>query len=105
MTDEYFRNADLYQLLAYVTALDLPGGMLIYAKGEADTATYYVRHSGKRLAVASLDLSGSLDDVLKDVRRLAVRVRVLRNDAPGLPTSPTERTTALVRTELVEAPR
>ena len=78
VTDEYFRNADLYQLLAYVTALDLPGGMLIYAKGEADTATYYVRHSGKRLAVASLDLSGSLDDVLKDVRRLAGEVRGTR---------------------------
>ena len=32
-------NADLYQLLAYVTALDLPGGMLIYAKGEREPAT------------------------------------------------------------------
>ena len=29
-------NSDLYQMLAYVTALDLPGGLLIYAKGEAD---------------------------------------------------------------------
>ena len=27
---------DLYQLLAYVTALDLPGGMLIYAKVEVE---------------------------------------------------------------------
>ena len=98
VTDEYFRNADLYQLLAYVTALDLPGGMLIYAKGEADTATYYVRHSGKRLAVASLDLSGSLDDVLKDVRRLAGEVRVLRDEALGLRNGP-------IPAELVEAPR
>ena len=47
-------NADLYQMLAYVTALDLPGGMLIYAKGERDTATHHVRHSGKRLEVAAL---------------------------------------------------
>ena len=29
-------NADVYQLLAYSTALDLPGGILIYAKGERD---------------------------------------------------------------------
>ena len=28
-------NADVYQLLAYV-ALDLPGGMLVYAEGEAE---------------------------------------------------------------------
>ena len=28
-------NADLYQLLAYTTALNLPGGLLVYAKGEA----------------------------------------------------------------------
>ena len=32
-------NSDLYQMLAYATALDLPGGLLIYAKGEADAAT------------------------------------------------------------------
>ena len=64
-------NADMYQLLAYVTALDLPGGLLIYAKGEADTATYQVRHSGKRLEVAALDLSGTLDEVLARVEWLA----------------------------------
>ena len=32
--DAHVPNADLYQLLAYVTALDLPGGLLIYAQGE-----------------------------------------------------------------------
>ena len=40
-------NSDLYQLLAYVTALDLPGGLLIYAHGEADVGTFLSRHSGK----------------------------------------------------------
>lgn len=29
-------NADLYQMLAYATALNLPGGLLIYADGEAE---------------------------------------------------------------------
>ena len=77
-------NADLYQLLAYVTALDSPGGMLIYAKGEREPATYNVRHSGKRLEVAALDLSGTLDDVLKRVDGLASRVRTLRNEARSL---------------------
>ena len=74
-------NADLYQLLAYTTALDLPGGLLVYAKGEADTATYTVRHSGKRLEVAALDLSGTLEQVLERVGDLAGRVWALRSEA------------------------
>ena len=71
-------NADLYQLLAYATAVDLPGGLLIYAKGEREPATHTVRHSGKRLEVAALDLSGNLDDTLARVGDLARRVRALR---------------------------
>ena len=74
-------NADLYQLLAYVTALDLPGGLLVYAKGEADAATYTVRYSRKRLEVAALDLSGTLEEVLKRIERLAGKVRALRSEA------------------------
>lgn len=79
--DQPVRNADLYQLLAYVTALNLPGGLLVYAKGEADAAMYRVRHSGKLLEVGALDLGGSLDCVLQRVRRLARRVNALRIDA------------------------
>ncbi len=73
-------NADLYQLLAYTTAANLPGGLLIYAKGEADPATYDVRHSGKRLEVAALDLDVSFDDVLAQVRNLAGRIRQMKNE-------------------------
>ena len=58
---------DLYQLLAYATALDLPGGLLIYAEGEADAGTFDVVNSGKRLEVAALDLSGTLEEVLVSV--------------------------------------
>ena len=84
VTVESVPNADLYQLLAYVTALDLPGGLLVYAKGEADTAEHLVRHSGKRLEVAALDLSDTLDDVLDRVRGLAVKVTALRDEALAL---------------------
>ena len=73
---EHAPNADLYQLLAYTTALDLPGGLLIYAKGEADAAKYQVRHSGKQLEVAALDLSGTLDEILVRVGNLAGMVKV-----------------------------
>ncbi len=65
--DDRVPNADLYQLLAYTIALDLPGGLLVYAKGEADVATHTVRHASKRLDVMALDLGGSLDDVLDRV--------------------------------------
>ena len=78
-------NADLYQLLAYVTALDLPSGLLIYAKGEADTATYQVRHSGKRLEVAALDLSGTLDEIHERVGNLAGMVKAAAMRGGGLP--------------------
>ena len=74
-------NADLYQLLAYATALNLPGGLLVYAQGEAGEGTYRVRHSGKRLEVAALDLGGTLDEILARVQDLARRVVALRDAA------------------------
>ena len=74
-------NADVYQLLAYATALDLPGGLLIYAQGEADAATHTVRHADKRLEVAALDLSGGLDEILGRVNHLAKKIRKLQDDA------------------------
>ena len=74
-------NADLYQMLAYVTGLDLPGGLIIYAQGEADAGNHRVRHSDKRLEVAAMDLSGTLEEVLLRVRGLAGRVTVLRDEA------------------------
>ena len=72
-------NADLYQLLAYATALDLPGGLLVYAQGEAEDVAHRVRHTGKQLEVAVLDLSGTIDHVLDCVDTLAKRVRALRD--------------------------
>lgn len=84
VTGEHVPNADLYQLLAYATALDLPGGLLVYAKGGADTAAYHVRQSDKRLYIATLDLSGTLGEILKRVGTLADRVKALREEALSL---------------------
>ena len=74
-------GADLYQLLAYATALNLPGGLLVYAQGEADTWPYRVKHTSKRLEVMALDLSGTLADVLKRVRSVAASMQRLRDEA------------------------
>ena len=85
ITDKGARSDDLYQMLAYVTALDLPGGMLVYAEGEAKEVVHEVRHSGKRLEVATLDLSGALDEILDRVGCLAKKVRhLVREDSNPL---------------------
>ena len=94
------RTADHYQLLAYTTALDLPEGVLIYclnanlsddaddngsiaglprrlategsaSPGAAAASSVRVRHAGKVLHTYALDLSGTADDVGKNVRELA----------------------------------
>ena len=84
VADGRVHHDDLYQMLAYVTALDLPGGMLIYAEGEAKPMIHEVRHSRKRLEIAALDLSGTLDEVLDRVHGLAGRVKELREEAKTL---------------------
>ena len=83
IVDDRVPNADLYQLLAYATALDLPGGLLIYAEGETAPATHMVRYAGKRLEVAALDLSGSPAQLLARIDGLSERVRALRIGAGG----------------------
>jgi 5-methylcytosine-specific restriction enzyme subunit McrC len=75
------KHADLYQLLAYTVAADLPGGLLIYAAGEGEPAVHRVRHAGKALEVVTLDLSGDPDAVLRQIAGVAERVRELRNRA------------------------
>ena len=85
ITGKAVPESDIYQMLAYVTALDLPGGMLVYAKGEAEPVVHTVRHTGKAIEVASLNLSGRLEDILADVDRLACNVRALRDEAIRLP--------------------
>lgn len=79
--DDRVPNADLYQLLAYATALNLPGGLLVYAQGKANDAAHVVRHAGKRLEVSALDLSGTIDELRGRIQRLAEQVRGLRRAA------------------------
>ena len=77
-------NADLYQLLSYATALGLPGGLLVYAQGEAEPASYTVHRCGTRLEVAALDLTGALGEILEAVRYIAKKVVRLRDEAGGV---------------------
>jgi 5-methylcytosine-specific restriction enzyme subunit McrC len=68
-------HANLYQLLAYATALEVAGGMLIYAAGEAKDVEHEVRSSGKRLRVRALDIDGPPDAVLDRVAALGDAIR------------------------------
>ena len=79
--DSSVPNADLYQMLAYSTASDLPGGILIYAVGEADAAGYIIKYVSKRIEVFTLDLSESLDHILTRIETLACRIKSLRAEA------------------------
>ncbi|WP_131738045.1 McrC family protein [Actinomadura roseirufa] len=68
---EGFPDADLYQMLAYCTALRLSDGHLIYAKGSAPHAVHRVRHTGIAIHQHTLDLDQPPADLLSDVRALA----------------------------------
>ncbi len=70
-----FRHADVYQMLAYCIASDLPSGLLVYAADEHEPQTYDIKHVDKTIEVAALDLSGSPEAILEDVERLADIVR------------------------------
>ncbi len=93
--DSRVPNADLYQLLAYATALDLPGGLLIYANGEENVATHEVKHTKKTLEVAALDLEGTLAEIFvqidiigNKVEKLGVNARNARADAEAISLKP-----------------
>lgn len=74
-------HPDLYQLLAYTIATDLPSGMLIYAAGEEIPITHTVIFAGKRLEVVTLDLEGSPQIILEQIRGLAESIRLHRYEA------------------------
>lgn len=69
------KHPDLYQLLAYVVAADLPSGLLIYAAGEGNEAIHQVVHLGRRLELATLDLAGTPADVLAQISEVAKRIK------------------------------
>ena len=75
------RHADIYQVLAYAIAADLPGGLLIYAAGEAPAALHEIRHLGRQIQVIALDLDGPPAAILGQIDAVAGRVRALRDAA------------------------
>ena len=80
-------SADLYQALAYATALGLPGALLVYAKGRRDREPpplYRVKCAGKQLEVVTVDLDGDIDAIDQSIAELAERVCCLRAEGRKL---------------------
>ncbi len=71
-------NADVYQMLAYLTALGLPEGLLVYAAGEDVLRDVNIDAAGKRIHVRTLDIAQPPSVVLRDIKKLAQLVRQLR---------------------------
>lgn len=69
-----FPDADLYQMLAYCTALGLPDGHLVYAKGNAPEVTHEVRHAGVVIHAHTIDLDTQPADLLGQIADLAGRL-------------------------------
>lgn len=70
-----YPNADLYQLLAYATALGLSEGHLVYAHGNAMPRSWRIRNVGITITAHTLDLDCSSGVILDQIDRLAARLR------------------------------
>lgn len=72
-SDGFGREADYYQLLAYLTALDVDEGVLVYCRhdGSAPPREVVVRHAGRRLMTYPLSLLGSPAAMDREVAELA----------------------------------
>lgn len=71
------KHPDLYQLLAYTVAAELHHGLLIYAAGEGSPTDHEVSSISRHLHVRSVDLSGSINNLLAEIRQLAALIRDL----------------------------
>jgi 5-methylcytosine-specific restriction enzyme subunit McrC len=72
-----YQNADLYQMLAYIVALDLRSGTIIYAADEGvKTADHVVPAASKRIRVVALNLSAPPQSILRQLSRIAESVRL-----------------------------
>ncbi|MFF0546793.1 AAA family ATPase [Nocardia thailandica] len=69
-----FPDADLYQMLAYCTASNLPDGHLIYARGDQPVRSHRIMHSPITIHCHTLDLSLSPAALLAEIDRLAARL-------------------------------
>ncbi|WP_432174102.1 McrC family protein [Streptomyces sp. Tue6028] len=69
-----YPEADLYQMLAYCTALGLREGHLVYAKGNVAHAAHRVRHAGIVIHQHALDLDQQPAGLLADIAAVSLQM-------------------------------
>ncbi|MCY4109973.1 MAG: hypothetical protein OXG11_13220 [Chloroflexi bacterium] len=75
------KHADLYQLLSYAIAADLPRALLIYASEKRERSEHEIVHVGKELTITTLDLEGTPDEILGQIGRLAEQIKDIKSEA------------------------
>ena len=83
------QRGDIYQMLAYCTAANLPSGMLVYASEEADQTIHRIAHSCVSIEVAAVDITGDPQALLAEIAQIADRVRAHRMAALNADHQPT----------------
>lgn len=78
-SDSRRQEADLYQLLAYVVATNLAGGLLIYAAGPENPVAHKVLHVGRMLELFGLNLEQEPECILARIQEFAGRIRELKS--------------------------
>ena len=81
-TDDTIPNADIYQMLAYLTALQLTHGLLVYAAGEDVPHDITIPFADKRVLIQTIDVSQPPDNVLTQIAKLASLIRSITARAP-----------------------
>ena len=69
-----FPEADLYQMVAYCTSLNLKEGHLIYAKGNTSSGSHRVKNVNLTIHQHALELNQKPTKLIKDVQALANRI-------------------------------
>jgi len=69
-----FPDADIYQLLAYTTAIGLPEGHLIYAKGNEEPVAHRIRNTEITVHAHCLDLDTEPTTLLMEIDALAALI-------------------------------
>jgi len=84
--DTSIPNADVYQLYAYLTALQLPAGLLIYADAENAPREFTVAHGGPRIETRVVDLTRDLQGIASQMDALSSTVMSMnvRAGRPGV---------------------
>lgn len=80
-----YPSADVYQILAYCTALDLDVGHLVYAKGNELAQQHLAKGSGTVVLQHALDLDASPSLLLAQIRRLGRHVASHRTCSSAAP--------------------